>query len=60
MKPSKKEIEEAKAAAKKVEKKTTKKETEVKDYHIDEIWNELTEIKKQLIRTMDRLGLEYE
>ena len=63
MKPSKKEIEEAKAAAKKAEKKESK--TIAND--TNEIWRELSilreellKIKKHLKRSLDRLGLTYE
>ena len=55
MKPTKKEIEEAKTAAEKVEKSI--KEPEVKMTHIDELWDELHEMGKDLKRVMDRMGL---
>ena len=48
MKPSKKEIEEAKAAAKKAEKKDTKKEPIIQGptlRDIDEIWNVIDEMQ---------------
>lgn len=63
MKPTKKDIEEAKTAAK----KAAKKETKTMADNTNEIWRELgilrqelLNIKKHLIRSLDRLGLTYE
>ena len=56
MKPTKKEVEIAKKKKKKMKKDINSPPARMD--HVDELWDEITEINKAISRIYNRLGLE--